>query len=187
MEPAITVAVIAAAVSAVGWIVNYILTSRSERERTRLTSRLNHVEKQLEFLYGPLAFLVYEGRQTWEDLLHKLGRNHVFVAGHELPQQELDLWLFWVEHDFMPRNLTIKNLLASNAHLIDGAELPRSYIEFLNHHNSWQIQHQRWKEQDIEYSWHSDINWPGAFEDEVVSTFTRLMKEHETLIQGLHR
>jgi hypothetical protein len=186
MEPAITVAVIAAAVSAVGWIVNYILTSRSERERARLTSRLTRIERQLEFLYGPMAFLVYEGEQTWKDLLRKLGRANVFIRGQELPQQELDLWLFWVDHDFMPRNLAIKNLLASNSHLIDGSELPLVYIEFLNHHNSWHIQHQRWKEQGVSYAWHSEVNWPKEFTEQVIFTFRRLMEEHEALIQGLH-
>ena len=135
----------------------------------------------MKYLYGPLAFLIYEGRRTWNDLLEKLGREHVFM-GHKLEQKELDLWLYWVDHDFMPRNYEIKNLLASNAHLIDGAELPPSYITFLDHHNSWYVEHQRWKEQGIQYSWHSKVNWPDDFEKEVIVTFERLMKEHEALI-----
>ena len=31
-----------------------------------------HVQKQLELLYGPLAFLIYEGRQAFDDLWEKL-------------------------------------------------------------------------------------------------------------------
>ena len=129
MEPAITVAVIAAAVSAVGWIVNYILSSRSERERSRLASRLSHIQKQLELLYGPLAFLVLEGRRSFKDLIDKLGRNHVFMHNRELPKDELDLWLFWVDHDLMPRNITVKNLLSTHARLVAGDKLPDSYIK----------------------------------------------------------
>lgn len=181
LEPAITVAIIAAAVSVVGWIVNYIFTSAAERRRALRASRLSHIQQQLELLYGPLAFLIYEGRRTWSDLLEKLGREHVFMQ-HELPKEELNLWLFWVDHDFMPRNSAIEALLASNAHLIDGVKLPDSYVAFLDHHNSWHIEHLRWKEEGIPYSWHSKENWPDQFENEVLSTFERLMGEHGRLI-----
>src|SRR5215472_1271389 len=106
MEPAITVAVIAAIVSGIGWIVNYVLSSRSDRSRVRQASRLAHIQQQLELLYGPLAFLVLEGRRSFTDLLDKLGRRYVFIAsGSELPPNDLDLWLFWVDHELMPRNL----------------------------------------------------------------------------------
>jgi hypothetical protein len=183
MEPAITVAVIAAVVSGVGWVVNYILSSRSERQRVRLASKLAHIQKQLELLYGPLAFLVLEGKRTFDDLLEKLGRRYIFATpSSELPAAELDLWLFWVDYDLMPRNLEIKNSLATHADLIVGPRLPASYIRFLDHHNSWYMEHQRWKEQQIPYTWHSKINWPHDFEDEVLSTFSKLMEEHAELI-----
>jgi hypothetical protein len=182
MQPAITVAVIAAAASAVGWIVNYILTSRSERERGRLAAKLVHIERQLELLYGPLAFLAYEGRRSFLDLLDTLGRKYIFLNNEELPQDELELWLFWVDHEFIPRNIAIKNLLSSHTHLVVGDHLPPSYIRFLDHHNSWHIEHQRWKERQIPYSWHSKINWPQEFQDEVIATFEQLMKEHAELI-----
>lgn len=181
MEPAITVAVIAAAASVIGWIVNYVFSSRSERRRAHVSARLAHREDQLKSLYGPLAFLIYEGRRTWGDLLAKLGRVHIFTVD-DLSASELKLWLFWVDHDFMPRNNSIELLLASNTHLIEGDALPSSYIEFLDHHNSWQIEHTRWKEEGVEYAWHSKTDWPNAFEDEVIATFQHLMKEHKELI-----
>ena len=91
METAITVAIIAAAISVLGWLVNYVLSSRSERERARLASQLSHVQKQLEPLYGPLAFLIYEGRQTFSDLREKLGPRPFFGGGRSLSDEELVL------------------------------------------------------------------------------------------------
>ena len=182
MQPAITVAVIAATVSAIGWIVNYVLSSRSEKERGRLIARLSHIERQLELLYGPLAFLVYEGRRSFLDLLDTLGRKSVFRGNDELPQDELELWLFWVDHEFIPRNIAIKDLLSKHTHLVVGDNLPPSYIRFLDHHNSWYVEHQRWKERQVPYSWHSKFNWPQEFEGEVISAFEHLMKEHAKLV-----
>jgi len=182
MQPAITVAIIAAAASAVGWIVNYTLSLKSEEKRRHLTARLSHVERQLELLYGPLVFLIYEGRRSFLDLMDTLGRKYVFKANQELPPDELELWLFWVDNEFIRRNIAIKNLLSNHAHLVVGDHLPPSYIKFLDHHNSWYIEHRHWKERQVPYSWHSKINWPDDFADEVIATFENLMKEHAALI-----
>ena len=182
MGPAIAVAVIAAAVSVAGWVVNYVLSSKSERERTRRAARLAHVQNQLERLYGPLAFLIYEGRKAFNDIWEKFGAKSIFTEDGELSEKELDLWLFWVDHEFIPRNVEIERLLSANTHLIPGKRLPDSYVKFLDHHISWHMEHLRWKESGIRYSWHSKVNWPREFEDEVLSTFGDLMEEHAALI-----
>lgn len=37
-----------------------------------------------------------------------------------LSEDEVKLWLFWVEHDFMPRNEKIQQPLMTKARLIEG-------------------------------------------------------------------
>lgn len=182
MDTAVIVAVITAAVSIAGWFANHVLAARSERKRLRLTAQLAQVDKQLEELYGPLAFLVYEGRATFQDLLDTLGRDYVFADGRPLPQDELRLWLFWVDHDLMPRNAAIQELLSSKAHLIVGGDIPDSYLRFLDHYNSWRVTHERWKTEGIAYSWHSKMNWPLDFDHDVITSFRQLRRRHAELI-----
>jgi hypothetical protein len=67
-------ATIAAAVAIVGWVVNHVLTGARDRYNQRLSASLRHTERQLEELYGPLAFLVLEGRRNYSDLLERLER-----------------------------------------------------------------------------------------------------------------
>lgn len=185
MDTSVVVALIAGAVSAVGWMVNHILTERRDRIRQRTEASLKHVERQLEELYGPMAFLLYEARRTYQDLLDTLKRDYVFIKGKPLPEQELKTWLFWAEKSFLPRNEQIKELLTSKTHLIEGTRFPDSYVAFLDHQNSWSIQHKRWKEEGIEYSWHSKINWPVDFEREVIETFEFLKAKHTALLGKL--
>jgi hypothetical protein len=182
MNAAVVVAVIAGAVSAAGWLVNYVLTSALERRRVRLTAHLSHIERQLEELYGPLSFLMLEGKASFQDLLQTLGRRSVFIEGETLSGEELELWLYWVDHDFMPRNAAVQSLLSTKAHLIVGANLPKSYIGFLDHYNSWRVTHDRWRDKGISYSWHSKVNWPTEFEDDVLRTFEDLMRMRAELI-----
>ena len=185
IDASVLVAVIGGLVTALGWLVSTRLTASQERQRQQADALLKYVERQLEELYGPLAFLIYEGRRTYEDLLEALGRTYVFEANAPLPEDELRIWLFWTEFDFLPRNAKIKALLTSKTHLIDGPTFLDSYIAFLDHTNSWEISHRRWKEQKVEYPWHSKVNWPDEFESEVTDTFQDLKAKHAALIGKL--
>jgi hypothetical protein len=42
-----------------------------------------------------------------------------------------------VENSALPRNERIRELLAANAHLIEGDAMPASYRAFVEHHSSW--------------------------------------------------
>jgi hypothetical protein len=185
MSTPVVVALIAGSITAVGWLVNHWLVSRREEQRRRIEAQLKYVERQIEELYGPLALLVYEGRRTWGDLLLALGRDHVFSGSSPLPEVELRTWLFWTEAEFLPRNEKIRSLLESKAHLVEGPEFPKSYVDFLDHCNSWAINHRRWKEQGVKYSWHSRINWPERFEEDVIETFQTLKSRHAELVGAL--
>jgi hypothetical protein len=186
MNTAILVAALAGAVSVVGWFVSYLLTSRADRRRASLIARINYIEKQLAELYGPLAFLIYEGRATFMDLLDTLGRDYVF-GDEPLPEDELRVRLFWVNNDLMPRNAAIQQLLSTKTHLISQGDLPASYLAFLNHYNSWRVTHERWKNENVPYSWHSKVNWPSEFDEDILRTFRELIRTHAELIGSVGR
>jgi len=179
------IALIAAIVTIIGWLVTHILQVRRDEGRRRVDALLRFTERQLDELYGPLALLVVEGRRTYLDLLDVVGRDKVFQDGQDLSPTDLAAWMFWAENDFIPRNEKIKQLLITKTHLIEGTSLPESYLRFLNHHNSWIIQHLRWKRDGVAYSWHSRIDWPKEFETDVLNTFAALKVRHTELIKRL--
>lgn len=182
MDVAVTAAIIAALVSIISWIANYIFSGLAERRHQKLSASLKHIEKQLEELYGPLAFLIIEGKRSFYDLLEALGRNCVFSIEKDLSPEELKTWLFWAENDILPRNEKIQVLLSSKTHLIEGGKMPKSYLNFLDHYNSWKLSHLRWKKEGKKYSWHSKINWPEDFDNNVLNTFENLKQRHSCLV-----
>ena len=187
MNPAILVALITASVTALGWLVTNVLSQRREERKARAEASLRYVERQLEELYGPLAALMYEGRQIFEELLASLGRSFVFHGSDPLPPDELKTWLFWTESSFLPRNRQIRELLTSKPHLVDGAEFPESYVRFFLHETSWRIRHERWLKEQVPYDWHSAVNWPEAFEKDIIQTFKTLKGRHSELLGVLKR
>ena len=187
METPVYVAIVAGIFTVIGWIVNHQLSHLRDEKARRHNASLIYIERQLEELYGPLSFLIHEGRRTFEDLLDTLGRPNVFTEGEELPEDELQTWMFWAENAFLPKNQRIKELLMTKTHLIEGGCFPESHIEFLDHHNSWMINHERWKKMQVRYSWHSKINWPEQFEIDVFGTFGDLKARHAKLIGELEK
>lgn len=182
MNIELLIAIIVGLITILGWIVNYNLQKRHELYIRKLESSLKHVEKQLEELYGPLLFLIYESEQNFKDLLIYLGRNYVFKSNEELSKEDLKTWLFWTENTFLPTNVKIADLLNKKTHLIDDSEFPQSYEIFLKHHYSWSINHLRWKQEGVKYIFRSNINWPTEFTEDIKKTYTKLKNIQYTLI-----
>ena len=182
MDVTLTVALLGAVVTALGWLISHILSTSAESRRQRLTSQMEFTKQQLEELYGPLTFLILEGQQTFQDFNAALGWKEDPPEGYALSEQEHQTVFFWVENDFLPRNKKIQELLSSKTHLIEGEGVPESFLIFLDHYNSWNINHLRWQKQGKEYGWRSKIPWPINFNEDVKSTFRSLKKRHADLI-----
>ncbi|MDZ8257883.1 hypothetical protein [Nostoc sp. ChiQUE01b] len=189
---------ITTAFAVVAGIVNHIMSGNRDRENQQTTASLKYTEQQLEELYGPLAFLIWEGRRTYTDLVEKLtemrGKKHtsgslkvvekddriIFPLRDE---EEIKLWVFWIEKDAFPRHEKIKKLLMSKTHLIKGEIMPNSYLDFLDYHNSWKMEHLRWQEQQIKYPWKSKFNFPFKFETDIIETFTDLKGQQANFLK----
>ena len=195
MNPVIVGAVVGAAVTMFGWLANHRLTLHQKHQQQRLdfesadrTQRLmaaiRHLEAQLHELYGPLAFCDKEGERAFHELLHALGRNHVF-KNNTIPPDDRETWYFWVDKFFLPNNERICALLRDKAHLIEGVAIPASFQEFLDYHYSWKLHHERYKEHEISYSGHARSNWPTAFSAEIRRTFEALKTKHSRFLAEL--
>lgn len=183
MDATLLIALIGALVTALGWLVTNLLSESAEKHRRRLIYQTKFIRQQLNQLYGPLAFLLLEGRQTFQALADTLGREHLIDSDVEtFSKAELQAWLFWIDADFFPRNEKIKQLLAKSTHLIEGGIVPESFLIFLDHYNSWKISHDRWLKEGVAYRWHSKIDWPEQFETDVLDTFHTLKQRHARLM-----
>ena len=185
MDLKITIAIIAGTVTAAGWLTNHVLSERALRLRQRIQSQLEHTTQQLEELYGPLAVHIIEGKRAYTDLLETLGRESVFRDSDPLPTEDLDAWMFWLEHSLLPRNRAIRDLLVAKIHLIEGALMPSSYVTFLQHVSSWEIKHSRWKDEGVEYGWQPSVDWPENFSAEILESFDHIKARHAHLVNQL--
>jgi hypothetical protein len=186
MDTTILIAILAACVTAIGWMINYVLSGRDERRKDALDASHTFLQKQLEELYGPLALLIQQSRRSRLDLYTALGRDEIFVPGQALTEPELKTWLFWVENDIFPRNDKIADLLTGQTHLIEGDHVPKSYLDFIDHHTSWKLSHLRWKQENVEYPLRSRIDYPETFQQDVLDTFEKLKLKQARILGERH-
>lgn len=187
MDTALLVAIITATASILSWVINSIYSSWKTKRKEKFEARLKFIEKQLEELYGPLAFLVHEGENSFKSIFKTNRKKWVSLKGDDpIPKDQLELWIFWVENDFFPRNEQIKHLLMEKTHLIEGSKVPDSHLQFMEHYNTWKLDHQRWQEDGIEYSFISRVNFPDTFNDEVLETFNCLKEEQNKFLDKIY-
>jgi hypothetical protein len=205
MDATITIAILGASISVVGWIVNYILSTLAERNRQRLLTQIEFTKQQLEELYGPLVFLVMEGNHSFSEALRTLeavystdttldfapennpsrSQTDENIASNSVPfEKDDEVWKYWIQNEFIPRNERIKSLIANKTHLIEGAQMPQSWLNFIEHHNSWRIKLELWQKGLVEYPRYSRTAWPRDFNDDVLSTF-KLLKERQAYLLGI--
>ena len=187
MDTALLIAIITATASILSWVINSIYSSWKTKRKEKFEARLQFIDKQLEELYGPLAFLVHEGENSFKSIFKTNRKKWVSLKGDDpIPKEQLELWIFWVENDFFPRNEQIKHLLMEKTHLIEGAKVPDSHLQFMEHYNTWKLDHQRWKEDGVDYPFISRVNFPDEFNGEVLETFSSLKCEQNNFLDKIY-
>lgn len=196
MEAAVVGALVAAFVTALGWLANHYLTMQREARQAdaarleetriqRLLASIRHVEAQLSQLYGPMMFCLQENDRAFSELLVELGRQYVFDPAGDISDADLTLWLFWSDNVFLPNHAVICELLRTKAHLIEGPDIPDSYRRFLEYYYSWKVYHERWKLTGTAYRWHARDNWPVEFSIDVQQAFRTLKARHASFLLEL--
>ena len=74
---------------------------------------------------------------------------------------------------FMPINRRMENVIIENAHLIEGKEMPKSFLDLLAHVEVYKAVMKRWEMND--FSEHASyLNFPEEFRNNVYYTYESL-------------
>jgi hypothetical protein len=152
--------------------------NRSSEDRTRKLERLlRHYERQVEEFYGPLWNMVhqlYVCNDTKSQLL--LG------AGHE---QAGKIEEYYQNIYFGPLHIEIREILKTKLYLVEGAEMPRSFYDYLKH--ALQERDQRTLARDylVDTSFLPGVEWPPRFHDDIKRGFDNAMRHYEECLAGL--
>lgn len=176
---AIKVALITGAVTAAGWFITRILDSVNSRRNKRSEIRQQHVQKQIEEFYGPLFSLVWQ----------VFNNNHLqyrILSSDRLDRdQQGRVKEYFANICFKPIHEEIRQILKSKLYLVEGAEMPLCFYDYLQHSLQEIIQHDLWSLQQIDTSFVAGLPFPQPFFDEIERSLKRLMAEYESKVDAL--
>jgi hypothetical protein len=175
-----------AVVAAIGWFVAHALSSRRESFARRDSAARDHLEKQIEELYGPLLGLIQHSRMAFAVAARKLPTN---AAGQiefsQFSDIDGDIWRFFIENYFLPVNRDIRHLIRSKMHLLEAGVLPKSFDDFFMHEVQFEALHQLWKEKGVDSSGIGGPGWPVGFESDVQAVLDQLRLRHQSFLRRI--
>ncbi len=113
-----------------GYVATYLYNLRLAQRK----DRLEHVNRQLSELYGPLVALTTSGESAWTEF-RKLYRPGVAFWGTQPPptDDEAAAWRLWMTEVFMPLNERIVDVVTNNAELLEETQMPQPLLDVCAH------------------------------------------------------
>lgn len=177
MNVAVAGPLIAAVVTAVGWLVAHVLQQRRDFTKRMQEAESEYIQRQIEELYGPLSNLATQIVVT----------NHVLYEFlRSSPEEVVRVEeVFYFEY-FRPLHQKARELLKSKLHLVEGSGLPETFYAYLKASMQEEIQRGLWKEHKIDTSKVKGQLYPDSFTFEVQETLKMLLAKYDSLLHGLH-
>ena len=150
----------------VGWFV-----VRWREDRQKATEReLKYCERQIEEFYGPLFNLMEQIFAAEE-----VQQNFINAANHQAGQ----IRKYFQDNYFLPFHNEMIQILKAKLHLVEGADVPPSFQEYLKHACD-----DRAREVLGIYPQPS-FQWPPAFENHLTVGLKTAMRKYDDLIRRL--
>jgi hypothetical protein len=168
-------------------MVTYVVTYSIGVHTDNRNALAKLLSDQIQFLYGPLYSLQHASTQAWLSFSsrHRPGRSF-FGSEPDLSQDELASWRIWMTEVFMPLNLQMEAAIVANAHLIEGATMPKEFLDLLAHVEVYRVVLGQWKLGN--YSDHTSyIEYPKEFGGYVDRTFKKLTDKQAKLLGPWYR
>jgi len=171
----------------IGFLVNHFLALWRETNLRRRVETARYLERQIGELYGPLLGLIEHSEMVYEILRKKLGHAATpKIDFTKLDERDGQVWRFFQEQFFLPINSSIRELIRSKTHLLEGGTMPKSFSTFFVHEAHYSCLHPLWKELKISSLEVRGVSWPEEFGPEVRTTLRRLTQRHQHLIEATH-
>jgi hypothetical protein len=154
----------------------------------RIASRkdqLDHVDRQLRKLYGPLFALNHVSNIAWRAFRQKYrpGAESYWRTEPKPTAAEEEAWRLWMATVFMPLLLRMEEVILKHADLIDEQEMPRCFIDLISHISAYKPVLQKWSNGD--HSEHvSVLRFPGAAMTAYLEPQYRTLKLRQTRLRG---
>jgi hypothetical protein len=154
----------------------------------RIASRkdqLDHVDRQLRRLYGPLFALNHVSNIAWRAFRQKYrpGAESYWRTAPKPTAGEEEAWRLWMATVFMPLLLRMEEVILKHSDMIEEQDMPQCFIDLISHISAYKPVLQKWASGD--HSEHvSVLRFPGAAMTAYLEPQYRTLKLRQTRLRG---
>ena len=106
---------------------------------------------------------------------------------HLSPEHQAQVRDFLYHEYFQPLHDEIRKILKEKLFLVEGAEVPESFYEYLRHSTQERIQKAMWEKLHLDTSHIAGPAWPDRFYDDIKAGLDGVMVQYEQMMRGLKR
>ena len=147
--------------------------------------RLDHVDRQLRKLYGPLFALNHVSNIAWVAFRQKNrpGADSYWRTEPGPTAEEEEAWRLWMATVFMPLILRMEEVILKHSDLIEEQDMPQCFIDLISHISAYKPVLQKWSNGDYSENV-SVIRFPGRALTDYLEPQYRNLKLRQTLLRG---
>jgi len=159
--------------------VGYLATAWSAKMLAIRKDKLEHVNRRLNELYGPLYVASQAGNIAYRSLLKKQGK----AQSYPILDSEMKEWMLWMTTIFMPLNYIREKIIIEKAYLIVEEQMPQCLLDFVTHVVGYKAVLAKWAEKDYSER-RSTIGWPPEFDLYVERSYAALKAQQTQLLHS---
>jgi len=176
--------VVAALIAAfVGSSMGHYLTKRREWRKSAREAAMQHLQRQIQEFYGPLAGLVREATILYEtacEILPTVDGRGTQIDTNQFKDGDVVRWRFFIETYWFPLNQQIVQLLRTKVYLLEGDTMPASFLAFIRHAAAFEALHRLWKEKGEETNKQvKGVGWPAQFDRDIEQSLLSLKIKYD--------
>lgn len=175
IDTAIVAIIVSFFTTVISWFVLHFLYNRREDRRRSIEAYKEHLQKQIEELYGPLYGLIQYGEVLNEVEQQRIPKD----ADDEKYAEIID---FIREKYYLPLNTRMLELIRSKTHLLDKEIMTKDLKDFLRHAAQFECFHKLYKERGIQSHKFQPIEYPADFKKEIKETLYALVDKYKKQI-----
>ena len=182
MDANTTITVVATILVAIGGsLAAYLNTLRIASRK----DQLDHVDRQLRKLYGPLFALNHVSNTAWRAFRQKYrpGADSYWRTDPGPTPEDEAAWRLWMSTVFMPLLLRMEEVILEHSDLIEEQDMPRCFIDLISHISAYKPVLQKWSNDDYSENV-SVIRFPGADLTAYLEPQYRILKMRQTELRG---
>jgi hypothetical protein len=179
---AVWTAVAGVVVAVAGAAATMIVNRRNER----LKARLDFVNMQLRYFYGPLLAYAEASQRAWDAFVqrYKPGAVSTFWDPPDPPSEEaVRSWYRWMVTVFMPLNLRQMDIIFERPDLLIDAGIPQCLTDLCGHILALEAVLESW--QDDPHFRPETPDYPASLLDYLISSFGALKREQAKLLNAI--